>query len=226
MPSNKTNEDIAEAIAQSLDLDWDDVGDDIADEVEPVARGAGRQLLVQIGNEDAFSVVDAFAVDYAKRRGADLVGRKILSDGTVVDNPSPAFAITESTRDMVREKLISALDAGSSVHELRTAIMDDVFGVSRALVIARTEVSFAHNQGQLEGAKESGLAYKAWYAADDEAECEDCQGNADEGVLEISDGFSSGDDAPPVHPNCRCSLVYYSADDEEALDAMGDEDSV
>ena len=149
MPSNKTNEDIAEAIAQSLDLDWDDVGDDIADEVEPVARGAGRQLLVQIGNEDAFSVVDAFAVDYAKRRGAYLVGRKILSDGTVVDNPSPAFAITESTRDMVREKLISALDAGSSVHELRTAIMDDVFGVSRALVIARTEVSFAHNQGQL-----------------------------------------------------------------------------
>jgi hypothetical protein len=40
---------------------------------------------------------------------------------------------------------------------------------------------------------------------DDDVE-EICQDNEDEGPIPIGETFSSGDDAPPAHNNCRCWL--------------------
>jgi len=213
LPINPQHE--ADRIAGSLDIDWSDLLDDIAFVLGGAATAAGKQVVAALGaSDDAFDVVDVFGKDYAQRRGAELVGMRVMSDGTVVPNPNPEFAITETTRNMVRGKLAEAIESGSSVHELRTAIMDDVFGVKRALVISRTEISLAHNRGQLEGAKASGVQSKSWFDAGDEAECDECPENADEGPIDIGDDFTSGDHAPPAHPNCRCSLVYYPPDDE------------
>jgi phosphohistidine phosphatase SixA len=43
--------------------------------------------------------------------------------------------------------------------------------------------------------------------------CEDCEDNADEGWIDADDEFPSGDDEPPAHPNCHCSLDVREGDD-------------
>ena len=41
---------------------------------------------------------------------------------------------------------------------------------------------------------------------DDDLVEEVCEGNADDGPIAVGETFSSGDERPPAHPNCRCWL--------------------
>ncbi len=78
----------------------------------------------------------------------------------------------------------------------------------RALVIARTEVIYAHAEGQLDaferlGVKELGLMAE-WLTAGDDRVCENC--GALEGhifTIEEARGML------PLHPNCRCAWTPY-----------------
>ena len=87
----------------------------------------------------------------------------------------------------------------------------------RATRIARTEIAAAYNQGGLlsiqetisEGLIEPG-ATKEWLTAEDERVCKICF-PLDETVLPLDEpwvslGYSA--QAPPIHPQCRCTQVY------------------
>lgn len=83
----------------------------------------------------------------------------------------------------------------------------------RAEMIARTELMRASNSGQLEiwrDAQQQGLlgpnARKKWLVADDDRLCPACEALSGETVL-LGEMFSAGVEAPPLHPNCRCTLV-------------------
>lgn len=71
-------------------------------------------------------------------------------------------------------------------------------------MIARTEPTFAESAGSLLGYAESGAVDgKGWSVEDP---CEVCQGNADDDIIPLDEEFSSGDQAPPAHPNCKCAV--------------------
>jgi hypothetical protein len=74
----------------------------------------------------------------------------------------------------------------------------------RATMIARTEVAQAMSTGDLATLKENGIKTKAWVVAGPGGDL--CDDNADDGQIAVDDVFSSGDDAPPAHPNCECYL--------------------
>ena len=82
----------------------------------------------------------------------------------------------------------------------------------RCQMIARTEVIRAANEGRALSwvqATEAGLidpatTTKEWVAEADA--CDDCDFLNEEQVW-LEESFSSGDDMPPAHPNCRCSAV-------------------
>lgn len=89
----------------------------------------------------------------------------------------------------------------------------------RARMIARTELSYAYNRGTLAEMTDIGNEYqleirKIWLTAPDEFVCERCAAlNGKE--IGLYDEFPSGDIkktepaiTPPLHPNCRCSLIY------------------
>lgn len=87
----------------------------------------------------------------------------------------------------------------------------DSYIVDRARTVARTETLWASNQGRLDGytfAASSGAigvdAKKQWVVADG---CCDLCVDLDGEEVAISDDFSTGDGAPPLHPNCRCTTV-------------------
>jgi phosphohistidine phosphatase SixA len=83
---------------------------------------------------------------------------------------------------------------------------------SRAESVAVTEVSGAYHDGGAEAAAEvDGAVLKSWDTEDDP--CETCQANSDQGEIPEDGTFDSGDDEPPAHPNCRCSVSYRLADE-------------
>ena len=76
----------------------------------------------------------------------------------------------------------------------------------RAETIVKTEVAEIVNDTEQETAIRNEATTKVWTAAGMNI-CDDCETNDGEEVG-INEAFPSGDDRPPVHPNCKCLLEY------------------
>lgn len=91
----------------------------------------------------------------------------------------------------------------------------------RAYNIARTELSFAYNQGSYQGVKQAQAQgymrnpVKVWSTADDERVCPVC-GALDGMQIGIDEDFPFRTKltdpgirrTPPAHPSCRCAVYY------------------
>jgi len=148
----------------------------------PVVGGDAVPAIVNQVNERA--------VEWAKSRAADLVTQ-----------------IEENTRDMLRATVVDAIEGGWGAAELADRIGESAaFDDSRAGMVARTEIIAANNSGNMLAYRESGVATgKEWLLGEDP--CDICIDNADQGVIPLDDDFDSGDDAPPAHPRCECSVA-------------------
>jgi len=207
--------------ADDLTLDWTDLIPVFEPQIAAVAKRAGIQALAQVRVTDegiTDSVSDA-AIAYAKERAGELVG--MAWDGKEwVPNPNAEWAITDSTRDMLRATIKAGTEDGLSADALADKIRDSyAFSQERAQTIARTELASAHVQGNLEGWKQSGVVSKkesilsSGHDQDDE-----CNDNADAGEIPIDADFPSGDDGPPYHPNCECDVVAIVEGDESDVE--------
>lgn len=161
---------------------------------------AGLQAVTADVTEAALALVNERAVAYAESRAAELVTE-----------------IGETTRDYLRDLITEAVDEGMSAKELSEGIEDSlVFSEGRSDMIARTELSFAHNLGNMDGWKASGqVEYKQSLIGSEHDKDDECDENADAGAIPMDDEFPSGDDSPPYHPNCVCVLVPVFADEVE-----------
>lgn len=135
--------------------------------------------------------------------------------------------INKVTKLKLRKVLSAGVAGGLSIPEIAKQIQQ-VFQEAdkvRAIRIARTEVLRAGNRGALEAYKQSGVvAGKQWFTAIDERVCEFCgplhgkikalnnkffhEGESftgkEGGVIHL-DYSDVGE--PPLHPNCRCTLI-------------------
>lgn len=87
--------------------------------------------------------------------------------------------------------------------DIRKALAD--MSKYRSQMIARTETANALSQASLDSMKDMGIEGKEWVTGGNP--CEICSGNEADGVIPVSQAFSSGDMAPPAHPNCECALA-------------------
>ena len=210
-------DDTADEVQRILDeIDfqgWTVIIGDVEETLKKMGKDGADMAYLQIGgvadDESIVSTSDAGTVDYAKRRAAELVGMRYNEDGDLVENPDARWAITDSTRDMLRSTLVDAIEEGWSNDKLADEIKNNfAFSSSRAEMIARTEIKRADTQGSLEAYKSSGLVQgKESLLSFDYDDDDECQDNADAGVIPLDEPFPSGDDAPPYHPNCRCDLI-------------------
>ena len=87
----------AEEVAASLDLDTlTDLASD--DTTADLALETVREAIAQLGvdmPEDLVDQVNDEAARIAKDRAAELVGKRVLDDRTIIDNPNAQWAITE-----------------------------------------------------------------------------------------------------------------------------------
>jgi len=96
------------------------------------------------------------ALAYARERAAELVGRKWAGD-SLIENPNPEFAITDTLRDRINELVTQAIDEGWTGADLKQALQDEAFSAWRAETIARTETAIAYNKGALAYYKDNGI---------------------------------------------------------------------
>ena len=197
------DDDIEQEAAEILQLislgDWSILVDDIAADLDDVyADGLAEGLRLTDMDVDVEHVHER-AVAWAREQAASLV-----------------TMIEDNTRDLLLSTVVQALEERWSTVQLADEIADSAgFSDARSEMIARTEVLAAHNQGNLQGyrdAAQAGVRVMKQWLSDNDDECGD---NSDEGPIELDEDFPSGDDAPPAHPNCRCSLAPYLPEEEE-----------
>jgi hypothetical protein len=172
-----------------------DVEGDIADALGALGADSAVEALAQLGldDDDLVNAVNDLAVKAAAEQGAELVA-----------------GVDDRTRAMLSDLIADGLINNIGTDAIADSIADSgLFSDDRADLIARTEVSRANSQAALTGYKsardDAGVGVrKAWLLGPNP--CEICEGNADDGDIDLDDDFSSGDDAPPAHPNCECAL--------------------
>ncbi len=230
------SQDELDAIDRILnDLDfagWSVLAGDVEPLMQEIVEEGSYAALAQVGidvsaDSGIAGVVSRDAVEYAQERAAELVGKRRDALGRLTDNPNAEWRIDEGTREFLRASVTQAITEGTSNEELSRSIRESYgFSKERAEVIARTETNLAANAGALNGYKASGVVDgKQWLTADDDLVSEECQANGEAGpngdgvLLDLDADYPSGDSAPPVHPNCRCTLAPYIAFANEAAPA-------
>lgn len=202
---------VASTLADSVDLSPLEAAiPQIQASLEAVAtEGAGMALKqINVSDESILTESDSAAVSYARSRAAEMVGKRWVG-GELIDNPNAHWAITDTTREQLRQLIVKAEQQGYSNTQLAEAIMDShAFSAARAQMIARTELANADMAGNMAGWRESGIVKgKEWLLSNMHPKVDICDANASEGVIPFNQPFASGDMAPTAHPGCECDLI-------------------
>lgn len=168
--------------------------------------------------------VDERALAYAEARAAELVGMTYDELGELVPSANAEYAITEATREMLRATTREAVDSGMSAADFANEIEENyAFSEERAMTVARTELAFAHVEGNMAAYDESGIVTMKRSVLGSEHDVPDeCNTNAAEGWIPFDQPFGSGDDAPPYHPNCVCDVEVQVSEPSESEDGTSD----
>ncbi len=162
-------------------------------------------------------------IEEAYKKGLDKANSDLKKYGWTFDIPPDPHSIEfleqytfdlitgvgEDVRKEIRRVVRQGILDGKSMRKVAKELRDVGFTRKkwRLNTIARTEVMRASNYGRLEGYKKSVVVkYKQWLTAFDDRTCPECEVMNGE-IAEIDKPFSSGEQAPPLHPNCRCTIV-------------------
>lgn len=227
--------------------DEDDDDDDVSDEIQDIIanilenfselidpisaelaatyldQASGLMDALEMTESVQLSVLNKRALAFAKARAAEMVGKKFV-DGELVDNPDAQWVITDTTRTALNALIPKAFEDGMTPADLTGAIDDlGIFSSWRSDLIASTEMANAQRNGARDTASDVGVIGKASQTSGDHTE-DNCDGSCDEaeelGVIDIDDDY--GVDGHFQGPNCNCVEVFYTADDPEAADLLGD----
>lgn len=179
------------------------------------AKLSGTHALWRLGiaeNEPEGLRAHRFAAQWARERAAEMIGMRRGPDGKLIASPNASAAITETTRDMVRGLVETAIERDWPVERLADELKQThAFSSGRAETIARTEIASASNKGRLIAATTSGLVLgKRWVTKRDNRVEIHCADNERAGTIALEAPFPSGHQHPVAHPNCRCRLAFVS----------------
>lgn len=150
----------------------------------------GTAAYAELGVSGSFDVSNPKVIKWIKEHVGDLI--KDLAD---------------TTKDKLRKTLAQGVSRGEKIPSLASrisSVYDEAKG-SRAIKIARTETISSSNQGALQAYDQSGVVERKEWLAEGDA-CDEClpmQGQ----VVKLHASFSGGVDCPPLHPNCRCTIL-------------------
>lgn len=132
-------------------------------------------------------------------------------------------SVDSTTKDWIVDQIMQGKAEGLTNAEIadKIANLDEDFSDARADVIVNTEVANALQTSELDTYREQGIEKKRWVASDDDLVdpiCADLDGE----VADVDDDFSTGDDTPPAHPNCRCYVQAVLSDELEEGQSIED----
>ena len=231
---------------QDLPKEMDGYGDALGDVIEGVGLETITLLPAPVKDELRWDTSNPRIRDYITNRTGVLI-QDITSDtqAFIAKTISKSFdqALTpRRVADLIRPQIGLGTRLGQAhsnyvdglraqnVSESRIVKLSDAYEEKlldyRATMIARTETSFARNQGQLsvwQTAADQDLidrrtALKQWIVDGDP--CPECLDLEDQGPIGLEEMWDSDDGplaAPPAHPNCLCGMeMNFEGGDEAA----------
>lgn len=116
--------------------------------------------------------------------------------------------IEDHKLDQLARILADGVSHGDAPAKIATALRSLVDDPKWAYRVALTETTRAVSSATLNRYAMNGVSAKEWLSAGDQHVCTNlCEPNEEEGAVALDSAFPSGDDAPPAHPLCRCSLA-------------------
>ncbi len=131
----------------AVDMEIAQLEADLYEALVRAVRAGTQDAAMSVGS--AIRQPSSSALRAARDRAAQLVGRRRDAEGRLMENPNAKFAITESVRQEVRDKVQEAVREGWANDRL-AAELGALFDESRADMIARTETAIAYNTGVAE----------------------------------------------------------------------------
>lgn len=162
-----------------------------------VAIASGEQALLLIGSKQPY---------IPKTKAIDI--RKFIQEQIEFFMGS----MLDTDQEIMTDIITDGLQAGSSIPQIRKQILDKFTDYTKVQAerITRTEVLRTSNAAALDAWRDSGVVVgKQWLIAGAIDVCVDYDGQ----VVGINEEFSDGD--PPLHPNCRCTLLPVIEGSEE-----------
>ena len=125
-------------------------------------------------------------------------------------------SVDSTTKDWIVNTIQEGKTNGLSNDQIAQQISDAYPDIaqSRADTIANTEVANASMTAELSTYSDQGVEKKMFVTSEDaevDEECADMDGE----IVGVDEPFSSGDMAPPIHPNCRCYIQAVVGDQTE-----------
>lgn len=115
---------------------------------------------------------------------------------------------TDLLADRLRQTLAVAIANGQGIGKTAAEMSRD-YNVNRSYAerLIRTESNHFHNEGELEAYKAMGFEQFKFLATLDNRTSEICR-DMDGQIFDVSKGIP-GENVPPLHPNCRSTIVPY-----------------
>ena len=121
---------------------------------------------------------------------------------------------TDHLAQMLEDEIEAAFLSGKSVRRMANVIMDR-FGVGyrAAECLMRTETSYVQNQTAAQSYRDAGCTEYEILTASDRRTCRRCA--AQNGRRYLFTEMQAGENAPPFHPNCRCTILPVVGEDKQ-----------
>lgn len=140
-----------------------------------------------------------------------------LLDAAGVDISSIAAHRLDDLAQALHRSLSEGWSPSKLAKQLRGVLEDPRY----ARMVATTETNRAVSAASLARYRDNQIEAKEWMSAEDQRVCVICNENEGDGPVPLDAYFSSGDDAPPGHPDCRCAIAPALADRSQVEAASG-----
>lgn len=202
-----------------LELLKADIGLHMIDGFDDLEKLTGERLTEEAVKEfERQAGILGNGVKGASERAKSLVGQSFMN-ATFSER---IWSNQEALRNKLSTILTKGLIGGKSYQSLAAEIRKD-FSVSarEAMRLVRTEMVRVQTQAQIDSYKANGWE-EFEFLAYGTASCEICNA-LNKKHFKIAD-FQPAENAPPMHPNCRCRTAPYEDEEEyqKWLDSFGD----
>ena len=157
---------------------------------------AGDEMLLNIGVAVDFEAVNPLIAEMALRNAFELVR---------IDGPLSMVATTRAQLRLLMARMYEMPDLSP---EGFMAVLEHLFGRTRAEMIAVTEMTRAYADASLEAAKQAPI--EVMYGVSTVRDLDVCA-FCEEAELEGPYPLTDMDHKPPLHPRCRCDVVLVEA---------------
>lgn len=168
---------------------------------------------VTYGAQLGLSAADGAIQRQTRKQVSQLVGKRVLDDGSVVDNPNAEYVISNTTRKKVQESIHTSIMLGEDVQSAALRMQKIIKDPARAALIARQEMAMAYTSGVHYYGQASGAIGKEWQT---NGATDICEVNAKAGPIRFNELYPSGHQHPTAHIGCRCyeRLIYQNELDQ------------